>query len=511
MSESLTHSTVHGLKWSYASTGVTMVLQIGVTALLARLLTPSAFGLVAMANVMLWYGQQFALMGAGEAIIQRSNLGARDIHTAFTSALLMGAAFCALFVVLAPLAGILFPDTPGVVSVTRVMSLSFVIGGLRTTTEGLLRRRFAFRDLALIQIGSYVLGYALVGVTMALLDFGAWSLVVASLCAGALAAAGYTILCRHEVGLSLHWHSFKTIYSFGGRVALIGFGQAVASSLDTFWSGHYLGAAATGLYTRATSLANVPVNALLLSWAGVLMPGFSRLQHDRDRLRSVYIVTITMIAAIGMPLAWGMAGASRQIIITLLGPQWTEAIPVLAVLALAVPFTVLTHIAAIVCEATATLNVKIVIVAGRLAWFVALLSLLTRYGIVGIAAAFALSELTNHVAYLLVMRRMFGLGPADLWSAYSIGCAAGVITGTVLFGINVGLTGMGWPAPIILTVQVAVGALLLLGTITRARRGGLWREVRGRLDEAGYRRENRGMVAWVIRRLDGFSRRESAA
>ena len=511
MTDSLTSSTVHGLKWSYASTGATMALQIGVTALLARLLTPSAFGLVAMANILLWYGQVLVLEGAGQAIVQKSDLTARDIHTAFTSSLLIGAAVCALFVVLAPLAGRLFPDTHGVVIVTRVMSLTFVIGGLRTTTEGLLRRRFAFRALALIQIGSYVLGYALVGVTMAVLHFGAWSLVVASLCAGALVAAGCTILCRHEVGLSLHWHSFKPLYSFGGRVGLIGLGQAVASSLDTFWSGHYLGAAATGLYTRATSLANVPVNALLLSWAGVLMPGFSRLQHDRDRLRSVYIVAITLIAAIGMPLAWGMAGAARQIIITLLGAQWTDAIPVLAVLALAVPFTILTHIGAIVCEAMATLNVKLAIVAGRLAWFVALLAVLWRYGIVGIAAAFALSELINHVAYLLVMRRMFSLRLADLWSAYSIGCAAGVITGAALFGINVGLTGMGWPAPIILTIQFAVGALLLLGTITRARRGGLWREIRGRLDEAGYRRENRGMVAWVIRRLDGFSRRESAA
>ena len=141
----------------------------------------------------------------------------------------------------------------------------------------------------------------------------------------------------------------------------------------------------------------------------------------------------------------------------------------------------------------------------------ALLTALTRYGVVGIAAAFALSELINHFAYLLVMRRMFGLGLADLWSAYSIGCAAGVLTGAALYGINVGLTGLGWPAPIILAVQVSVGALLLLGTITRARHGELWREIRGRLDQAGYRRENHGVAAWVIRRIDGFSRREAAA
>ena len=147
---------------------------------------------------------------------------------------------------------------------------------------------------------------------------------------------------------------------------MIAFGQAIAGTLDTVWTGHYLGAAATGLYTRATNLANAPLNNLLVSVTRVLMPGYSRLQHDRGRLRSVYIVTITMLAAIGMPVAWGMAGAARQIVITLLGGQWIDAIPVLAVLSLAVPFTMLTHVGAMMCEATATLNVKIVIAAGRL-------------------------------------------------------------------------------------------------------------------------------------------------
>jgi hypothetical protein len=177
---------------------------------------------------------------------------------------------------------------------------------------------------------------------------------------------------------------------------------------------------------------------------------------------------------------------------------------VLAVLSLAVPFMMLTHVGAIICEATATLNVKILIAYGRIGWFVALLALLTRYGVVGIAAAFAVSELLNHVAYLLVMRRMFGLSLADLWRAYFVGCAAGIITGVALYGISMGLTEMRWPAPAILAVQVAAGGLLLLGTITRARRGELWDGIRYRLGQAGYSPEHRGLVAWLIRRIDGF-------
>jgi O-antigen/teichoic acid export membrane protein len=234
------------------------------------------------------------------------------------------------------------------------------------------------------------------------------------------------------------------------------------------------------------------------------------MQNERDKLRSAYLVSITLVAAIGMPFAWGMAAAASQVVLTLLGSQWTAAIPVLAILSLAAPFTVLTHIGAVMCEATATLNVKLVIVACRLGWFVALLALLGPYGIVGIAIAFASSEFINHIAYLLVMRRMFKLDVADLWRAHSVGLGAGIITGAVVYALGLAMTAVGWLAPITLTVQVVAAALLLVGTITRARQGELWREIQCRLDQAGYRRESQGAAGWVIRRIDSLSPQKSA-
>jgi len=505
MPESLTSATVHGLKWSYASSFVNVVLQIGVTAVLARLLTPSAFGLVAMAGVFISFGRYFAQMGAGQAVVQKAELSARDVRTAFTSALLMGVAFCGLFVILAPLAGVLFPHTPGVVTVARVMSLTFVIGGLTATTQGLLQRRFAFRAIALTEIASYMLGYALVGLALAFSGFGAWSLVVASLSAGALAAATFTLLCRRDIGFGLSASSFKAIYSFGGRVSLIGFGEFIGGSLDTLWTGHFLGAQATGLYTRATNLAGVPLYYFTVSLSRVLLPGYSRIQSQRERLRTVYLATITVVGAIVMPVSWGVAGAAHEVIVTLLGGQWVGAVPVLAILALAVPFTLLTHFGAILCDATASLNVKIAITVGRIGWLAALLAVLSRFGIVGIATAFVLSELITHAAYLVVMRRLLTLGLADQRPAYSVGLATGVVTGLALFGLHVGLSRLGWPAPAILAVQVALGALCLLVTVTKVRGGVVWREISWRLAEAGHQTQGKGFVAWMIRRMDALA------
>ncbi len=103
------------------------------------------------------------------------------------------------------------------------------------------------------------------------------------------------------------------------------------------------------------------------------------------------------------------------------------------------------------------------------------------------------------------MRRLLTLSLADLRRAYSLGLAAGVVTGLALLGLHAGLTGLGWPAPAVLAVQVAVGALCLLGTVTKAREGVVWREIRTRLSEAGHGPKVSGVTAWIIGRMDSLA------
>ena len=164
--------------------------------------------------------------------------------------------------------------------------------------------------------------------------------------------------------------------------------------------------------------------------------------------------------------------------------------PVLVVLSLAAPFTLLTHFGAMLCEATATLNVKIVISLSRVGWLALFLLLLDGYGVVGIATAFAISEFLTNLVYLPVMRRLLTVSIGAILRSHSIGLVAGAITGVTLYGLHVGLTQVGLRAPAILAAQVAVGILFLLVTVVRPRGGLVWREIRPRLDAAGYGREH---------------------
>ena len=502
---SLTSVTLQGLKWSYLSSFFNVGLQVGVTAVLARVLTPEAFGVVAMAMLFLKFGQYFAQLGVGQAVVQRAELSDRDVRTAFTSAFLLGALFCALFAALAPLTAVLFPKADGVVAIARFMSLTFLAGGLTAATQGLLRRRFAFRSIALAEMGSYVLGYAAVGLALALAGFGAWALAIASVSQAMIGAGVYLVLCRADLGLGLHRDSLIKIYSFGGRVSLIGFEEFIASNLDTLWTARALGPTALGYYTRATNLAIAPLFYVTMSLWRVLLPAFSRVQNELVRLRGAYLQTITLVAIIVMPTSWGAAAAASEIVLTLLGPKWTPAIPVLRVLALAVPFILLTDFAAVVCEATAILNAKIAITAARIVLVLVLLAVLARYGIVGVAGAYGLSAIVTHVAYAVVTVRRLAIPVGDILRTYVPAAPVGVAVGLGLLALHAVLQALDWPSPAILTIQLAVGLAVLLLTLARAHGGTLWRQVRTRMIDAGYAADGPGAASWLIRRVDALS------
>ncbi len=210
MGQSLTSKTIHGLKWTYLATAVSVVLQIGFVAVLGRLLTPAAFGLVAMAGVFLRFGSYFAQMGIGQALIQKPQLEPMDIRAAFTASVLVGALFCGLVWVLAPLAVHLL-ETPEIVPVVRIMGLVFIINGLSVTSLGLLRRRMNFRALSLIEVTSYGLGYGLTGVPLAIFGAGVWSLVAAGLSQAFIMLMMAYLIERHRVRPSFQWSSHRAL------------------------------------------------------------------------------------------------------------------------------------------------------------------------------------------------------------------------------------------------------------------------------------------------------------
>ena len=263
-----------GVTWTYIAIAIGVVIQLGVTAVTARLLDPAAFGLVAMANVLMRFGGYFAQMGVGRALIQRPEIGDDEVRAAFTSSTILGLIVGAVVILAAPLAAAFF-KSEDVVPVTRWLALTFVASGLGATAQALLRRNLRFRASGFVEVAAYALGYGVPTLGLAFAGFGVWSLVAGAIGQSIVASGLAYLLTRHPVRPTFKFAAHRLLLGFGTKVSIISLLEFVGSTLDSAVIGRFGSAAQLGVYNRAFMLASLPTYHAHNGIAKVLFPVLS--------------------------------------------------------------------------------------------------------------------------------------------------------------------------------------------------------------------------------------------
>lgn len=492
--ENLTSQTVRGLRWTYFSTVADVVLQLGYQAVISRLLEPATFGVFAIALLMRRFAKHFRDLGVGQAIIQKPDLDDDDLRVAFTMSLVFGLALFGLAWVTAPLVATFF-DEPGVVPVLRAMGATLVVGSAGSPAQSVLRRELRFRELTLRDIAAYIVGFPVVGIGLALLGAGVWSLVAAHLVAVLISALGAYWRVRHPLRPLLDWERVRTLYGFGGRISVVSFLEMLGSNLDTIIVGRYVTPALLGQYSRAFYLSSYPTMELVQGLSTVLFPSFSKMQSDLPRVRRVYLGSLNLLAFVLLPVSAGLAVAAREVVLVFLGPQWDVAATVLPVLMVAAAVHALTNLSGVITTALAQLNRKLALQAGYLVVLAGLLLLARGHGLWAYAAALGAGEVVRHGLYLVLMRRLIGVTLWDTWVNYwpSV-LTAGVVAGLIALG-RAGAMAVGAPVVVVLAVEVLLGLVGLLvmlrwGPVPRVRA-----ELHNRLRGAGLMRAG----SWLSR------------
>jgi len=493
MNDNLTLKTLHGLKWSYTGTIINSILQIGFTAIMARLLEPADFGLMAMAVVILRFGTYFAQMGVGSALIQKKEISDEDVRASFTSSFLLGMLFTIVVCLCAPLTTYIF-DNEKVVPIIRVMALSFFITGLSTTAISLLRRNLAFQALAVTEVFSYVVGYGLIGILLAYNGFGVWSLVAGALSQSVLLSILSYVFSRHTLSFIYRWKYYKILYSFGGRISIISFFEFLGSSLDTLAIGHFIGAASLGIYNRAFMLVNLPMYYVTTSFSRVLFASFSRVQKESERLKKAYLSTIMLFSAILLPTCLGVSAASREIVLVVLGAKWIAAIPVLQLLAIAAFFNFLSHFGGVVCDATATLNIKLLMQIIYVIILGILFYLMRGLGIRGFAIALVFGEFIRYLVYVFIVKQICKITPMEFVRAYLPAIISSLIIGISIYFFAIILRGFDVPVILLFAVELITGVGLLIIMFFYGPQQILREEIQDRFDKSGIITRNNSVV-----------------
>src|SRR6266496_1591816 len=318
----LTAQTASGLRWSYVGSAALLAANLAYTAIISRLLDPAAFGLMALANLVVLFAQYFVRMGIASALVQRPTLSRDEIRAASTAGLAFGAFCFGVVWLLTPLICDLLRQ-PELSPVLRVLAFSFILEGWSMTGMGLLRREHRFRELSIITAATYVLGFLVVGVGLAVLGAGVWSLVAAALVSNVSQAIWQYALLRHPVRPPLRPEPYRAICGYGMRLSGAHVMDYVDSNLDTLAVGRFTGTAVLGQYSRGYLLVFQPLGYYLSqALTTVLFSSLSRVQADTARLRKAYLSVLELGTAVLFPICTGIAVAAPQLVLVVLGPQW---------------------------------------------------------------------------------------------------------------------------------------------------------------------------------------------
>ncbi|MFA7060548.1 MAG: lipopolysaccharide biosynthesis protein, partial [Pedobacter sp.] len=279
-----------GVFWVSLSQIIQPGWEFVVGIVLARLLTPKDFGIVAMGGIFFSLATAVSNMGISNVLIQKEKLEQIDIDTSQTIAALFGVIIYIVLVLVSYFVSAFFKE-PQVAGVLRVFSLNFLINGIAMIPAALLTKEMRFKAISIIDILSSVI-YGFSALFMSYLGYGLWSLVYSVILSALFRSIASCIVASYIPRFGWHNATAVHIFKFGGGLTTASVLNYTARNLDFFIIGKYLGSAQLGLYKRAYDLAVIPKEKVADSLSRVLLPFLCKIRDDKAWTKSAFLKTI---------------------------------------------------------------------------------------------------------------------------------------------------------------------------------------------------------------------------
>jgi PST family polysaccharide transporter len=317
------------------SQGLRFLLQIGSTAVLARVLTPRDFGLVGMVAVVTGLVGLIKDFGLSAATVQRAELRHEQVSTLFWINVALSACLMAALAAVAPVVAWLYGE-PLLTPITLALAGTFLLSGLTAQHHALLRRQMRFTELATAELGGVALGMT-VSIAAAVWGASYWALVIGVAVNAASTMVLVWIFSGWRPGRPHLGCGVRSMLAFGGSLTAYDALSYLAVNADQMLIGWYWGAGPLGIYSKAYALVMLPMQQIRTPISQVAVPALCRLRDDPGQFRSFYLKTLSLIALVTLPIGAAAALGTDEVILLLLGRQWTAAGAVFRALAFAMP------------------------------------------------------------------------------------------------------------------------------------------------------------------------------
>ena len=330
MTETLKQQTKKGLYWTFFNQFANYGMQFCVGIVMARLLSPSDYGITALPAVFMAVAWIFQNGGLSDALVRKTNFREEDLSTSFYYSIAMGIFLYLALFFSAPLIAD-FYNTPVLIPLLRVTALSFLWGPLNTAQNVILQRRLDFKTPTKISLITRVFS-ACVGIVLAYLGYGLWALVISGILSSLLTVILNWFAVRWLPRTGWSKASFKYLWGYGNKMMASSIIDTVYFNITPIFVAKFYSPSELGLYNRAYGYAMLPSQNISSVIQNVTFPVLSKMQNDNESLSHNYRRMLKVTAFIVFPMMMLLSALARPLILTLITAKWEACIILLQVI-----------------------------------------------------------------------------------------------------------------------------------------------------------------------------------
>ena len=430
----IAQKTAWGFIWNFSTYFLGKLIVLITTAILARLLAKSDFGLVAVAVVAINYLSVLKDLGLGVALIQRRGDVQEAANTVFTINLFLGLLLSVLVFPLAPFVASYFHD-PQVIPVLRWMGISFIINALGSVHTNWLVRDLDYRRKLVPELGG-ALAKGVISIGMAYMGYGVWSLVFGQIAGAVLSVILVWLILPWRPRFSLDRNVAGSLMKFGVSVTAIDVITQITDNIDYVIVGRFFGLVPLSIYTLAYRLPEMLLIGNLWVMGGVVFPAFSSIQDRPEDLRRGFLASVRVVELFAVPICLGLLIAADPIVRVVFGEQWLEAIPVLRVLAIyAWVYSLGYHVGGFY-KAIGRPDILLRLSLLTLVVILPCLLIGARYGLIGVAVGHLVAVLIRRVISLALATRFVNVSIMDIFGELRSSLLGAMVMGPIIFAVS---------------------------------------------------------------------------
>ncbi|MDD4728556.1 MAG: lipopolysaccharide biosynthesis protein [Dysgonamonadaceae bacterium] len=326
----LKKQALSGMLWTFVQQFNSQGIGFIISVILARLLLPAEFGIIGMISIFITIGTVLIDSGLATSLIRTPDADQEDFSTVFYFNIIGSIVAYIILYFTAPLIAKFF-NQPILVNLTRVFGISFIINALTIVHYTRLTQKMDFKTQTIIYIPS-IIGGGILGILLAYLGYGVWSLVWMRMFQTFLSTIQLWIITKWKPSLSFNMNKFKYHFNFSYKLLLSGLIDAVFSNIYTLVIGRMFAPAQLGYYTRANTVIKLPVDNISGSLNKVTFPLFSTIKNDNERLKKVYKKILKMVIFFIAPILILMGVLATPMFRFVFTEKWLPAVPYFQIL-----------------------------------------------------------------------------------------------------------------------------------------------------------------------------------